>query len=82
MECANHVWDVHVGHVTDDEGQDWLVTACKCGARTAILFVDGKASEGNGRMPDVVYGALHDQPRDGLLQKCYNGAEKALDSEK
>ena len=38
MACANHVFDVQVGFLADDEGRDWLITACKCGVRTATLM--------------------------------------------
>ena len=82
MTCANHVWDVEVGYLSDDEGRDWLINGCRCGARKAILMVHGKVSEGNGEMPAVVYSALHDQPKGELLHKCHSVSEKPLDSEK
>ena len=82
MACTNHVWDVQVGYLADDEGRDWLLTGCQCGARTAILMVQGKVTRGNGEMPAVVYSALHDQPKDELLQKYHSDAEECLDTEK
>ena len=82
MACTNHVWDVQVGYLADDEGRDWLLTGCQCGARTAILMVQGKVTSGNGEMPAVVYSALHDQPKDELLQKYHSDAEECLDTEK
>ena len=81
MTCANHVFDVQIGYLADDEGRDWLITGCKCGARTAILMVQGKVSDGNGEMPAVIYSVLHDQPTDELLHKCHTAAEETLDNE-
>ena len=82
MACMNHVFDVQIGYLADDEGRDWLIAGCQCGARTATLMVSGSVSQGNGEMPAVVYAHLHDQPKDEVLQKYHSDAEQCLDKEK
>ena len=64
---ANHVFDVQIGYMADDEGRDWLITACKCGVRQATLLVSQKGSIPYEDVPVVIKTQLLAPSDDGLL---------------
>ena len=79
MTCANHVFDVHIEYVMDDEGRDWHVSGCKCGVRNATIMVSDRDAPSNIEVPAVVYGKLFPPPDDELLHKCHTAAEEIID---
>ena len=64
---ANHVFDVEICYMADDEGRDWLITACKCGTRQATLLVSAKGRYRYEDVPVVVKTQLLAPSDDGLL---------------
>jgi len=65
--CANHVFDVQIGYMADDEGRDWLITACRCGVRQATLLLSQKRSIPPEDVPAVIKTHLLAPSDDGLL---------------
>jgi hypothetical protein len=82
MACANHVFDVQVGFLADDEGRDWLITACKCGVRTATLMTASHVPGSTADAPAVIQSALMSVADDDVLHKYHSDAEQCLDKPK
>jgi len=80
MACTNHVFDVHIEYVMDDEGRDWMVTACQCGARTATIMLSDRDTHSDREVPAVIRTKLIPPPDDALLHKCHSDAEERLNS--
>ena len=80
MTCANHVYDVPIEYAMDDEGRDWLVSGCQCGARQATLMVSDRDTQSDIEVPAVIRSKLIPPPDDELLHKCHSDAEECLDS--